>query len=112
MWVWDKEHISKTSWMTIFSTASACLVHTVWQNCNLGKGLVFALSKSLIKQMADRLAKDGYKDIGYDYVIIDDCWLYLERGPVGSLEPDPQRFPSGIQQLASYVKHHIIFFFF
>ena len=29
--------------------------------------------------MADMLVTGGYKDLGYDTVIIDDCWLDHKR---------------------------------
>ncbi len=64
--------------------------------------LVFCREK-LIKDMADRMAADGYKDVGYEYVIIDDCWLDHNRSAAGQLQPDPWRFPSGIKSLADYV---------
>ena len=57
--------------------------------------------------MADAMAKDGFRDAGYEYVIIDDCWLAHDRDSQGRLQPDPQRFPSGIRALADYVCHVI-----
>jgi Alpha galactosidase A len=53
--------------------------------------------------MANRLTQDGFADLGYKYVVIDDCWLSLSRDEAGRLQPDPQRFPSGIKALADYV---------
>ena len=32
---------------------------------------MICLSEHLIKQMADHLAEDGYRDAGYEYVSID-----------------------------------------
>ena len=57
--------------------------------------------------MADHMVKDGYKDVGYEYVSIDDCWLARERDAHGKLQPDPERFPSGMKALADYVSIHI-----
>ena len=54
--------------------------------------------------MADHIVKDGYKDVGYEYVSIDDCWLAQERDSQGRLQADPERFPSGIKALADYVR--------
>lgn len=54
-------------------------------------------------QMADRMVSDGYKDLGYEYVNIDDCWLARERDDQGRLQADPDRFPSGMSGLAKYV---------
>jgi len=53
--------------------------------------------------MADRLAEDGWRDLGYKYVNIDDCWSAKQRDAAGRLVPDPERFPSGIKALADYV---------
>lgn len=55
--------------------------------------------------MADRLAEDGYKEVGYEYIIIDDCWASKERDENDRLQPDPIRFPSGIKALADYVNN-------
>ena len=56
--------------------------------------------------MADHIAGDGYKEVGYEYVIIDDCWLSKTRDKDGKLQADPKRFPSGLQALASYVSSY------
>ena len=32
--------------------------------------------------MSDLLVAGGYKDAGYNYVIIDDCWLDRQRDKV------------------------------
>ena len=56
--------------------------------------------------MADKMVELGFKDLGYEYVNIDDCWLAEERDPVtGKLVPDPDRFPGGISGLADYVSN-------
>ena len=54
-------------------------------------------------QMADVMAAEGYRDAGYEYVAIDDCWLANERDKDGHLQPEPKRFPSGMKALADYV---------
>ena len=54
--------------------------------------------------MADRMASEGYRDLGYEYVIIDDCWLASVRDQNGRLVPDPNRFPSGKKNLSDYVR--------
>ncbi|KAL8576380.1 hypothetical protein ACOMHN_048947 [Nucella lapillus] len=61
------------------------------------------ISENLYIAMADRMVADGYKDAGYEYVHIDDCWMAPERDNDGSLQADPQRFPSGIKALADYM---------
>ena len=54
-------------------------------------------------KMANIMAAEGYLDAGYEYVAIDDCWLANDRDSQGKLQPDPQRFPSGMKALADYV---------
>ncbi|XP_041085037.1 alpha-N-acetylgalactosaminidase-like [Polyodon spathula] len=61
------------------------------------------ISEHLFKAMADRLAEDGWRALGYEYVNIDDCWASKKRDARGRLQPDPKRFPSGIKALADYV---------
>ncbi|XP_041033914.1 alpha-N-acetylgalactosaminidase [Carcharodon carcharias] len=61
------------------------------------------ISERLFMDMADRLAEDGWKELGYEYVNIDDCWAAKKRDSEGRLVADPQRFPSGIKALAKYV---------
>jgi alpha-galactosidase len=53
--------------------------------------------------MADRMVDDGYLAAGYEYIIVDDCWLSHTRDENNKLQPDPLRFPSGIRALADYV---------
>ncbi|KAG4071125.1 hypothetical protein HA402_014393 [Bradysia odoriphaga] len=62
------------------------------------------ISEQLFKTAADVIASEGYKDVGYEYVIIDDCWLESERDNVTKeLVPDRKRFPNGMKALADYV---------
>ena len=64
----------------------------------------FCLSEDLIKRIADALVVGGYRDAGYEYVHIDDCWLLRERDAVThEMVPDPIRFPSGMKALAEYL---------
>ncbi|KAF7242961.1 Alpha-N-acetylgalactosaminidase [Varanus komodoensis] len=61
------------------------------------------ISERLIKVMADRLASDGWKELGYVYVNLDDCWAAEKRDVQGRLQAHAERFPSGIKALADYV---------
>ncbi|NWX70275.1 NAGAB acetylgalactosaminidase, partial [Alca torda] len=61
------------------------------------------ISETLFYEMADRLAEDGWRDLGYKYINIDDCWSAKQRDAAGQLVPDPERFPRGIKALADYV---------
>ncbi|KAL8576381.1 hypothetical protein ACOMHN_048948 [Nucella lapillus] len=61
------------------------------------------VNDKLYMAMADRIVADGYKDAGYEYVHIDDCWAARERDSEGKLQADPKRFPGGIKAVADYV---------
>ncbi|KAL4631632.1 alpha-galactosidase A [Arapaima gigas] len=61
------------------------------------------ISENLYMQMADMMVKDGWKDAGYEYVCIDDCWPATSRDEQGRLQADPKRFPGGMKKLADYV---------
>ncbi|XP_063078544.1 alpha-N-acetylgalactosaminidase-like [Engraulis encrasicolus] len=61
------------------------------------------ISENLFMDMADRLAEDGWRELGYEYVNIDDCWASMDRDANGRLQPDPKRFPRGMPHLARYV---------
>ena len=64
----------------------------------------FCLSENLIKITADSLVEGGFRDAGYEYIHIDDCWLLRDRDlETGAMVADPKRFPSGIKSLADYV---------
>lgn len=61
------------------------------------------INEELIKQVADVFVEQGYKDAGYEYIVIDDCWSLRERDEQGRLVPDPAKFPSGMKALADYI---------
>ena len=63
----------------------------------------FYSSENLFREMADAMVEKGFHKAGYEYIIIDDCWLDHKRSPEGKLQPDPKRFPNGIKALADYV---------
>ena len=55
------------------------------------------INESLIFEIADCMVKDGYKDAGYEYLVIDDCWSLKERNENGHLVADPKKFPHGMK---------------
>ena len=60
------------------------------------------ISEQLIMEMADTMAAEGYREAGYEYVIIDDCWSLKERVD-GRLVADPALFPHGMKYVSDYV---------
>lgn len=61
------------------------------------------ISEELIFQIADTMVEQGYKDAGYEYLVIDDCWSLKERDTQGNLVADPVKFPHGMKAVADYV---------
>jgi alpha-galactosidase len=60
------------------------------------------VTEDAVRTVADAMMKNGMKDAGYQYIVIDDCWQ-ISRDPDGNILADPKRFPSGIKALADYV---------
>jgi len=61
------------------------------------------LTQDLFKDIAQAMVSSGMKAAGYEYINLDDCWLASTRDSNGKLQPDPKRFPDGIEALAEYV---------
>lgn len=61
------------------------------------------INEQLIFEMADLMASQGYREAGYEYLVIDDCWSLRERGKDGRIVPDPEKFPNGMKVVADYV---------
>lgn len=61
------------------------------------------INEALIREVTDKFITDGYKDAGYEYIVIDDCWSLKERDQSGNLVADPAKFPSGMKALADYI---------
>ncbi|MXO60158.1 glycoside hydrolase family 27 protein [Altererythrobacter salegens] len=60
------------------------------------------IDETLIKRTADAIVSNGLRDAGYVYVTLDDCW-HGARDAHGDIQPDPQRFPSGLKALGDYL---------
>ncbi|EDV37725.1 uncharacterized protein Dana_GF11268, isoform B [Drosophila ananassae] len=62
------------------------------------------ISENLFSRHADLLVSEGYAAAGYEYVIIDDCWLEKNRdSKTQKLVADKKRFPSGLNALADHI---------
>jgi alpha-galactosidase len=72
-----------------------------WNSWNEFQGNV---SETLVESVADAFVASGLKDAGYTYVNIDDTWsVKAGRAADGSLQADPNKFPSGMSAVADYV---------
>jgi alpha-galactosidase len=61
------------------------------------------IDENKIKSQAEAMAKNGMLEVGYEYVVMDDCWAAKARDAQGNLQADPQKFPSGIKALADSI---------
>jgi alpha-galactosidase len=61
------------------------------------------VDEAAVRGAAEAMAAQGFKDLGYEYVVIDDCWSLKQRDSHGNLVADPQKFPHGIKALADHV---------
>ena len=65
---------------------------------NCGQGICNEVE---IQEVAQAMRSNGMYDAGYTRINMDDCWEASERGPNGEIQPNPQRFPSGLKSLAA-----------
>ena len=61
------------------------------------------INEQMVLEMADVMAEQGYRDAGYKYVVIDDCWSLRERDETGNLVADPEKFPHGMKYVGDYI---------
>jgi len=70
-----------------------------WNSWNVIQGFI---SESLLLEMADAMVHSGLRDIGFQYVNLDDCWIG-GRDAQGVIYPDRRRFPHGLKPVADYL---------
>eukprot|EP01084_Bolivina_argentea_P002914 5432_1 len=57
-----------------------------------------------VKSAAQALKSNGMYELGYTHINLDDCWEHCGgRSENGSIRADPIRFPSGIENLATFL---------
>jgi alpha-galactosidase len=61
------------------------------------------INEQLVKDMADIFVNLGLKDAGYEYILLDDGWMDMQRDAQGNLVPHPVKFPNGIKAVSDYV---------
>lgn len=61
------------------------------------------INEQLVKDIADKFIDLGFKEAGYEYIVLDDGWMNKERDANGNLMADPDKFPEGMKALADYV---------
>jgi alpha-galactosidase len=66
---------------------------------NVTEGLV---NETFLRETAEAMVELGLRDVGYQYVNIDDCWQG-SRDARGVLQPAAIRFPNGMKAVAGEV---------
>ncbi len=61
------------------------------------------ISEQLVKDIADKMVSSGMRDAGYNYLVLDDGWMAMQRDTAGNLTADPVKFPHGMKVVADYV---------
>jgi len=61
------------------------------------------ITEAKIRAAADVMVDSGMRAVGYQYVVVDDCWQRSTRDGGGNLVADPTRFPSGMKALGDYI---------
>lgn len=86
------------------SPTAAVLMHNAlavtpqmgWDNWN---AFGCAVSQDLLVETAERMVELGLRDVGYYYVVLDDCWSN-GRYANNTLRPDFTKFPNGMAYVA------------
>ncbi|MCW3805354.1 glycoside hydrolase family 27 protein [Plebeiibacterium marinum] len=61
------------------------------------------INEELIKGIADAMVERGLRDAGYEYLVLDDGWMAMERDENGRLYGDTIKFPNGMKALGDYI---------
>lgn len=60
-------------------------------------------SEHLVKEVADAFVEQGLVELGYKWLLLDDCWSAKDRDENGELQPNKLLFPHGMEALSEYV---------
>ncbi|NOR88013.1 MAG: glycoside hydrolase family 27 protein [Bacteroidales bacterium] len=60
------------------------------------------INEQVIRDMADAMVNSGMKEVGYEFIVIDDCWQ-VGRDAAGKIIVDSVKFPHGMKQLSDYI---------
>lgn len=61
------------------------------------------ISDELVREVAQAMIDNGMRDAGYNYIVLDDGWMAMERDAEGNLVPHPDKFPHGLTALSQYL---------
>lgn len=62
------------------------------------------VSEHLLLSTSERIVSLGLRDLGYDHVVLDDCWQDENgRDAQGKLQPNPEKFPNGLNHVSDHI---------
>ncbi|KAK3387325.1 glycoside hydrolase superfamily [Podospora didyma] len=75
--------------------------HMGWSSWNVAQ--CDAASAKYALDTASKFVSLGLKDLGYQYINIDDCWSTKSRDSSGKLVPDPKKWPNGVKTVTDQI---------
>lgn len=61
------------------------------------------VNEKLVIEIADAMVANGMRDLGYEYINLDDYWHAPQREADGRPKADPVKFPHGMKYLSDYM---------
>lgn len=62
------------------------------------------INETIIINNAEKIKEMGLQDLGYEYIVIDDCYLLHERdSKTKKIVADPEKFPRGMRYVADRI---------
>ncbi|KAH8827543.1 glycoside hydrolase superfamily [Flagelloscypha sp. PMI_526] len=61
------------------------------------------INETVILETAELMVSMGFKDLGYEYLNIDDCYSEKKRNDAGEIVENKERFPSGMRSLTDKI---------
>ena len=108
-----RSHLPTALLPTLFAAGSALsngvgltppLGWSTWLTCGDEACRHDVCNEAEVKSAATAMASNGMRDLGWSYVVLDDCWAALHRNASdGRLVWDEARFPSGIPSLVDWL---------
>jgi hypothetical protein len=74
-----------------------------WEQLHCESGKV---CEATFVDVINHLDADGWVDLGYEYLSIDDCWMGPGRDSNGEVYADTTKFPHGMPWLVDYAHQH------
>ena len=88
--------------ITLISSLDNGLGLTPQMGWNTWNKFACKIEEKLIRDSIDALVNTGLKDLGYNYMNLDDCWQKSRNNETKVIVPDADKFPNGIKPLADY----------